>query len=172
MSSIILQNIDKAYGKNAPVIENLNLEIKDKSFTVLLGPSGCGKSTILRMIAGLEAQTSGTILFDDEDMTNVPPENRDIAFVFQNYALYPTMTVRGNIEFGLKNRKIPKRKLRPALKRYAHCLISPNISTANRKIFRAVSVRGLRLHAQWLKSRIYFLWTSLFPTLMQNFAIR
>ncbi len=111
MSSIILQNIDKAYGKNAPVIENLNLEIKDKSFTVLLGPSGCGKSTILRMIAGLEAQTSGTILFDDEDMTNVPPENRDIAFVFQNYALYPTMTVRGNIEFGLKNRKIPKAEI-------------------------------------------------------------
>ena len=105
---IILQNIEKAYGKDAPVIEDLNLEIPEGSFTVLLGPSGCGKSTTLRMIAGLEQETKGTLSIGGKDMKNVKPGDRGIAMVFQNYALYPTMTVKGNIEFGLKNCKVPK----------------------------------------------------------------
>ena len=108
MSSISLKNVKKAYGKDTPVIENLNLEIKDGSFTVLVGPSGCGKSTTLRMITGLETVTSGDILIDGARVNDVAPGKRDISMVFQNYALYPTMTVRDNIEFGLINKKIPK----------------------------------------------------------------
>lgn len=105
---IVLQDIEKAYGKDAPVIENLNLNIEEGSFTVLLGPSGCGKSTTLRMIAGLEQETKGTLMINGKDMKDVKPGDRGIAMVFQNYALYPTMTVKGNIEFGLKNCKVPK----------------------------------------------------------------
>lgn len=105
---IVLQDIEKAYGKDAPVIENLNLNIEEGSFTVLLGPSGCGKSTTLRMIAGLEQETKGTLMINGKDMKDVNPGDRGIAMVFQNYALYPTMTVKENIEFGLKNCKVPK----------------------------------------------------------------
>ncbi|MDK2978487.1 MAG: sn-glycerol 3-phosphate transport system ATP-binding protein [Bacteroidales bacterium] len=108
MQKIELISIDKAYEVGNPIIENLNLNIDDGSFTVLLGPSGCGKSTILRMIAGLEKETGGEIFIGGKTMQNVEPGDRDIAMVFQNYALYPTMTVRGNIEFGLENNKIPK----------------------------------------------------------------
>ncbi len=100
-------NITKSYG-DTMVIEDLNICIKDGSFTVLVGPSGCGKSTTLRMIAGLEQVNKGEILIGDKDVTNLAPGKREIAMVFQNYALYPTMTVRGNIEFGLKNKKVPK----------------------------------------------------------------
>ena len=107
-TKIVLQDIEKAYGKEKPVIENLNLEIEEGSFTVLLGPSGCGKSTTLRMIAGLEQETNGTLTIDGKDMKEVKPGDRGIAMVFQNYALYPTMTVKENIEFGLKNCKVPK----------------------------------------------------------------
>lgn len=107
-SKIVLEDIEKTYGKDKPVIENLNLEIKEGSFTVLLGPSGCGKSTTLRMIAGLEQETGGKLMIDGKDMKEVKPGDRGIAMVFQNYALYPTMTVKENIEFGLKNCKVPK----------------------------------------------------------------
>lgn len=107
MSSITLKNIHKAYGKDV-IIPDLNFTIEDGSFTVLVGPSGCGKSTTLRMIAGLEKPTSGEIFIDDENVVDVDPGKRGIAMVFQNYALYPTMSVRDNIEFGLKNKKVPK----------------------------------------------------------------
>lgn len=109
MSSIVIRNLKKNYGKNT-VIENLNLTIEDGLFTVLIGPSGCGKTTLLRMIAGIEPVTSGRIFFDGQDMTDVPPGDRQVAMVFQNYAIYPTMTVRGNIEFGLKNNKVPAKE--------------------------------------------------------------
>lgn len=108
MSEIVLKNVCKKYENKQTVIENLNLEIKDGSFTVLVGPSGCGKSTTLRMIAGLEELTSGELYIDGKLMNDVEPGNRDIAMVFQNYALYPTMTVKENIEFGLINAKVPK----------------------------------------------------------------
>lgn len=107
MSSITLKNIHKEYGKEI-IIPELNFIIEDGSFTVLVGPSGCGKSTTLRMIAGLEKPSSGEILIDDENVVDVEPGKRGIAMVFQNYALYPTMSVKDNIEFGLKNKKIPK----------------------------------------------------------------
>ncbi|MBQ4529187.1 MAG: ABC transporter ATP-binding protein [Lachnospiraceae bacterium] len=105
---IELKNIEKSYDNEPPVIKNLNLNIEEGSFTVLLGPSGCGKSTTLRMIAGLEQETKGDILIHGRSMKDVKPGDRGIAMVFQNYALYPTMTVKGNIEFGLKNSKVPK----------------------------------------------------------------
>lgn len=105
MAEVVLKNIKKAYDKKN-VIDGIDLDIKDKEFLVLVGASGCGKSTILRMIAGLEDITSGDIFIGDKKVNKVPPKDRDIAFVFQSYALYPHMTVQENIAFGLKMRKI------------------------------------------------------------------
>ncbi len=105
---ITLKNVKKTYGKDNTVIEDMNFHVEEGSFTVLLGPSGCGKSTLLRMIAGLEEVTDGEILIDGVSMDGVEPGKRNVAMVFQNYALYPNMTVRQNIEFGLKNVKVPK----------------------------------------------------------------
>ncbi|MBS6953091.1 MAG: ABC transporter ATP-binding protein [Enterocloster asparagiformis] len=107
MGAIQLRNVKKKFGSEV-VIENLNLDIADGSFTVLVGPSGCGKSTTLRMITGLDEPTSGDIYIDGQKINDLTPGKRDIAMVFQNYALYPTMTVRENIEFGLENKKVPK----------------------------------------------------------------
>ncbi len=107
MGEIVFKNICKSFG-DTKVIEDLNLTIKDGEFTVLVGASGCGKTTLLRMIAGIGPATSGELYIDGEEISDVPPGKRGIAMVFQNYAIYPTMTVRGNIEFGLKNKKIPK----------------------------------------------------------------
>lgn len=108
MSRVILKNVRKTYDNKKTVINNVNLEIKDKEFVVLVGASGCGKSTLLRMIAGLEDISDGEIFIGEQKVNNVPPKDRDIAFVFQSYALYPHMTVRENIAFGLKMRKVDK----------------------------------------------------------------
>lgn len=105
MANVVLKNIRKVYEKNV-VIQGVDLEIKDKEFLVLVGASGCGKSTILRMIAGLEDITDGEIFIGDKKVNKIAPKDRDIAFVFQSYALYPHMTVRENIAFGLKMRKL------------------------------------------------------------------
>jgi len=107
MSKVILKNVSKAYDKKK-VIDNVDLTIEDKEFVVLVGASGCGKSTILRMIAGLEDITGGEIYIGDKKVNDIQPKDRDIAFVFQSYALYPHMTVRENIAFGLKMRKYSK----------------------------------------------------------------
>lgn len=113
MTSIKLENIRKSYG-DTTVIDNLNLEIKEGERTIFLGPSGCGKSTILRMIAGLEKVTGGDIYLDDNNVTHLLPGERNVAMVFQNYALYPHMTVENNILYALKRNKVPKdeRRLR------------------------------------------------------------
>jgi multiple sugar transport system ATP-binding protein len=108
MGEVLFFNVGKAYEKNRWVIENFNLRINDGEFCVLLGPSGCGKSTILRMIAGLEEITAGRILIDGEVINAVSPKDRDVAMVFQNYALYPHKTVYKNIEYPLKLRKVDK----------------------------------------------------------------
>lgn len=105
MAEVVLKNIKKSYDKNV-IINGIDLEIKDKEFLVLVGASGCGKSTILRMIAGLEDITGGEIFIGSKKVNKVPPKDRDIAFVFQSYALYPHMTVYENIAFGLKMRKM------------------------------------------------------------------
>ena len=108
MSGISLEAVTKVYANGVKAIDDLSLEIPEGEFCVLVGPSGCGKSTLLRMIAGLEDITDGSILIGDVDVSDRPPQDRDIAMVFQNYALYPHMTVRDNLAFGLKLRKLPK----------------------------------------------------------------
>ena len=105
MSKVVLKNLVKSYDGKKNIIDNINLEINDKEFIVLVGSSGCGKSTILRLISGLEDITSGEILIDDKVVNNVHPKDRDCAFVFQSYALYPHLSVYDNMAFGLKMRK-------------------------------------------------------------------
>lgn len=107
MASIDFVRVTKEFEKTT-VIKDLDLTIEDGKFTVLVGPSGCGKTTLLRMIAGIGPQTSGSVLIDGKDVTRIPPGQRGVAMVFQNYAIYPTMSVRENIEFGLKNNKVGK----------------------------------------------------------------
>ena len=120
MSKVVLKNIKKTYDNKKIIINNVDLEIEDKEFLVLVGASGCGKSTILRMIAGLEEISGGELYIGDKKVNNVHPKDRDIAFVFQSYALYPHMTVYENIAFGLKMRKFKKdeidKKVREAAK--------------------------------------------------------
>lgn len=100
MADISLQHIDKVYDNNVQAVFDFNLEIKDKEFIVFVGPSGCGKSTTLRMIAGLEDITKGDFYIDGKRMNDIEPKDRDIAMVFQSYALYPHMTVYENMAFG------------------------------------------------------------------------
>jgi multiple sugar transport system ATP-binding protein len=108
MAEIVLDDVTKVYGTGPPAVSDLNLDIADGEFIVLVGPSGCGKTTALRMVAGLEGITEGTIRIGDKVVNSVPPKERDIAMVFQNYALYPHMSVYDNMAFGLKLRKLPK----------------------------------------------------------------
>ncbi|MCA0361463.1 MAG: ABC transporter ATP-binding protein [Armatimonadetes bacterium] len=106
MAGVSFNNITKIFGKDVKAVNNLNLEINDKEFMVLVGPSGCGKTTALRMIAGLEEATEGDLMIGSTRVNDVPPKDRDIAMVFQNYALYPHMTVYDNIAFGLRLREL------------------------------------------------------------------
>ena len=108
MSAITLDAVTKVYPNGVKAVDGIDLEISDGEFVVLVGPSGCGKSTLLRMIAGLEDISDGTVLIGEVDVTDKPPQERDIAMVFQNYALYPHMTVRQNLAYGLRLRKLPK----------------------------------------------------------------
>ncbi len=109
MAEVILNKISKSFDAGSPVVDELSLHIADREFVVLVGPSGCGKSTTLRMIAGLEEITSGELFIDGKLVNELPPKNRDIAMVFQNYALYPHMTVFDNMAFGLKLKNIDKK---------------------------------------------------------------
>ena len=122
MSNVILKNVKKTYDNKKTIINNVNLEIKDKEFVVLVGASGCGKSTLLRMIAGLEEISNGEIYIGDKKVNNVAPKDRDIAFVFQSYALYPHMSVRENIAFGLKMRKVDKATIEKKVQEAAEIL--------------------------------------------------
>jgi len=122
MARVLLENVNKIYDGNVHVVKDNDLEIKDKEFMVLVGPSGCGKSTTLRMIAGLEEITSGTIYIGDRIVNNVQPKDRDIAMVFQNYALYPHMTVYDNLAYGLRLRKFPKDEIKQRVDEAAEIL--------------------------------------------------
>ena len=110
MANVILKNVVKRFGA-VTAVDNLSIEIRDREFAVLVGPSGCGKTTALRMIAGLETITSGEIFIGDTLVNDMAPKDRDIAMVFQNYALYPHMNVRDNMGFGLKIRKFAKEEI-------------------------------------------------------------
>ncbi len=111
MANVVLDKVTKTFDKNVVAVDAVSIDIKDKEFVVLVGPSGCGKTTTLRMIAGLEEVSSGEIRIDGRVVNNVPPKDRDIAMVFQNYALYPHMTVYENMAFGLKLRHYPKEEI-------------------------------------------------------------
>jgi len=111
MAGVIIQNISKSYDGKTKVVKDVSFEVYDKEFVVLVGPSGCGKSTILRMIAGLESITGGDILIENLRVNDLLPKDRDIAMVFQNYALYPHMTVYQNMAFGLKIKKMNKKEI-------------------------------------------------------------
>src|SRR6202140_3970441 len=121
MAQVALRNIVKTFDKT-PAVQGINLDIADREFIVLVGPSGCGKSTTLRMIAGLEEATSGEIYIGDQLVNDVPPKDRDIAMVFQNYALYPHMTVYENMSFGLRLKKFPKAEIKERVENAARIL--------------------------------------------------
>ena len=122
MASLSLSHINKVYPNGFEAVKDFNLEIEDKEFIIFVGPSGCGKSTTLRMIAGLEEISSGTLKIGDKVMNDVEPKDRDIAMVFQNYALYPHMTVYDNMAFGLKLRKVPKDQIDQQVRQAAKIL--------------------------------------------------
>ncbi len=122
MANISLRNIAKVYPGGVRAVHDFNLEIHDKEFVVFVGPSGCGKSTTLRMIAGLEEISEGDLYIDDRRVNNVEPKDRDIAMVFQNYALYPYMTVFENMSCGLRLRKVPKKEIEQKVKAAAKIL--------------------------------------------------
>lgn len=122
MASVTLEDISKVYPGNVAAVSDFSMEIADKEFVILVGPSGCGKSTTLRMIAGLEDISSGSLYIDGRRMNDVPPKDRDIAMVFQNYALYPHMTVFDNMAFGLKIRKTPREEIKQRVTEAARIL--------------------------------------------------
>jgi len=122
MAEVILRNVTKNYPPDVIAVNDMTLEVKDKEFLVLVGPSGCGKSTTLRMIAGLEEVSRGEIFINERRINDVPPKDRDIAMVFQNYALYPHMTVYKNLAFGLKLRRFPKAEIEKRVREAAQIL--------------------------------------------------
>ena len=122
MAGVALENVTKVFPGGTVAVQDFSLNIENQEFIVLVGPSGCGKSTTLRMVAGLEEATSGTIRIGDRVVNDVPPKDRDIAMVFQNYALYPHMTVYKNMAFGLKLRRFPKAEIDARVKEAARIL--------------------------------------------------
>jgi multiple sugar transport system ATP-binding protein len=126
MASLTVSNLKKAFG-SVPVLKGIDLEVKTGEFVVLVGPSGCGKSTLLAIIAGLESVTEGEVRIGERVVNSVPPKDRDIAMVFQSYALYPTMTVRGNMMFGMESRGVPKPAREQAVARVAELLRIENL---------------------------------------------
>ena len=153
MASLSLKHINKTYPNGFEAVKDFNLEIADKEFIIFVGPSGCGKSTTLRMVAGLEEITSGELKIGDKVVNDVEPKDRDIAMVFQNYALYPHMTVYDNMAFGLKLRKVPK----------------PEI---DKMVREAAKILDLEPLLQSFVTRRYSLWMNHFPTWMLNFVYR
>lgn len=127
MAKLSLKNIQKVYPNGYEAVKDFNMEIEDKEFIVLVGPSGCGKTTTLRMIAGLEEITDGELHIGDKLVNDVAPKNRDIAMVFQNYALYPHMTVYENMAFGLKLKKVPKKEIQEKVLEAARILDIENL---------------------------------------------
>ncbi|HVS85027.1 MAG TPA: ATP-binding cassette domain-containing protein, partial [Gaiellaceae bacterium] len=122
MGAILLDNVTKTFDGGVVAVDHVSLEIESGEFLVLVGPSGCGKSTLLRMIAGLEEVSEGSVCIGEHDVTDLPPRARDIAMVFQTYALYPHMTVRENLGYGLRVRKTPKAEIAERVEKTARLL--------------------------------------------------
>lgn len=160
MSGINITELDKVYDsgtENVVAVENLSVEINHGEFLVLVGPSGCGKSTTLRCLAGLEDVTDGSIRFGDNDVTDHRASERDVAMVFQNYALYPHMTVRGNIGFGLKlSTKLTGDEIEQKVESVAEMLASASYSTRSRRRSQAGNSSAWRSDGRSFESRPCF----------------
>ena len=172
MASLSLTNVCKVYPNGFEAVKDFNLEVEDQEFIIFVGPSGCGKSTTLRMIAGLEEISSGELKIDGRVVNDVEPKDRDIAMVFQNYALYPHMTVFDNMAFGLKLRKVPKDEIKKKVEEAAKILDLEKLLDRKPKALSG----GQRQRVLWdvLSFVIlrYSLWTNLFQTWMQNYVFR
>src|SRR6266571_3470310 len=156
MAEIVLTNVHKVYG-HVVAVKDINLAVKDREFVVLVGPSGCGKSTTLRMIAGLEEISGGTIAIGGRVVNHLQPKDRDIAMVFQNYALYQHMSVRDNLAFGLRNRRVPEAEIAAAVSHAARILSIEPLSNLDAQL-RA----QMRLELKELRLRVPT--TSIFVT--------
>ena len=168
MASVTLKNVYKVYDGGVTAVTDFNLEIADKEFIILVGPSGCGKSTTLRMIAGLEEISKGELYIGDKLSNDVAPKDRDIAMVFQSYALYPHMTVYDNMAFGLKLRKLRRMRLRDAWKRLPESSTSPTCLTVSRRHCPAASASVLPWAAPLSVTRRSSCWTNRSPTWTQS----
>ena len=163
MASLSLKNVCKVYPNGFVAVKDFNLEIADQEFIIFVGPSGCGKSTTLRMIAGLEEISSGELWIGDKLVNDVEPKDRDIAMVFQSYALYPHMSVYDNMAFGLKLRKVPKAEIDKSVHEAAKILDIEHLLDRKPK---ALSGGQRQRDVLSFVALRYSLWMSLFQTLM------
>jgi len=171
MAQVALRNIVKTFDRT-PAVQGIDLDISDREFIVLVGPSGCGKSTTLRMIAGLEEATSGEIYIGDQLVNDVPPKDRDIAMVFQNYALYPHMTVFENMSFGLRLKKFPKPEIRERVQAAARILDITDLLDRRPKQLSGGQRQRVAMGRAIVRNPKVFLSTSRYRTSMPNCASR
>jgi multiple sugar transport system ATP-binding protein len=172
-SALNISGIRKCFGKGdntVEVLKRIDIDVAPGEFLILVGPSGCGKSTLLNIIAGLEEPTEGSISIGDRNVVGVPPAQRDIAMVFQSYALYPTMSVAENIGFALEIRKVPKAERQARIAEVAAMLQIEHL--LDRRSSRAVSVSVWPWAVLWRVTRSCFCLTSLCLTSMQSYALR
>ena len=172
MANLSLKDVCKVYPNGFEAVKDFNLEIADQEFIIFVGPSGCGKSTTLRMIAGLEDISSGELRIGEKLVNDVEPKDRDIAMVFQSYALYPHMTVYDNMAFGLKLRKVPKEEIDKMVKEAAKILdLTPLLDRNPRRCpaVRDSVSRSVVLSSANLR---YSFWTNRSPTWTRNFVLR
>ena len=162
MAEMMLNQIYKVYDNKVTAVDNFNLHIEDKEFIVFVGPSGCGKSTTLRMIAGLEEISQGDFLLDGKRMNDVAPKDRDIAMVFQNYALYPHMNVYDNMAFGLKLRKFPKAEIDERVRNAAKILGLEQYLDRKPKALSGGQRQRVALGRAIVRDAKVFLWMSRF----------
>ncbi len=169
MASVQLKNLEKVYGGSFKAVHGINLDVEDGEFMVFVGPSGCAKSTTLRMVAGLEEITGGEILIGDQRVNDLPPGKRSIAMVFQNYALYPHMKVRGNLAFGLKIAGVAKPEIEKAIDNVARILeIEPLLDRLPKQLSGGQAQRVVRSS----RNRVCFCLTSRCPISTPSFVHR
>ena len=172
MANVSLRHVYKIYDGGVTAVTDFNLEIADKEFIILVGPSGCGKSTTLRMIAGLEDISKGELYIGDTLANDVAPKDRDIAMVFQNYALYPHMTVYDNMAFGLKLRKFSKEEIKRRVEEAARILGIEQYLDRSQRLFQAVRDSVLLSVVLSFVTRRYSFLTNRFQTLMLSSVLR